>query len=169
MLIEVEPTPMTARKTPEQQFRNRSLPREIIDLEEARCSAQIRLSTLCRVAGVSDRAYRMILRGTRDPKASTIHKLREAMTLIQSGATHQALDRSIIAEVTTVDQLRQALIARRKALGLSQEELNRKAGFAERYLSHLERGAIAGGRSFGTMSLEVWLSALDLKLKIATK
>jgi len=65
------------------------------------------------------------------------------------------------------DTLIEVMRERRKTLGITCIELDAKAGFPEGYTSKLENYTRAGpGRSFGPVSMPLWLGALGLKMVI---
>lgn len=60
-----------------------------------------------------------------------------------------------------------AMRQRRTDLGMTCIEVDSKAGFPEGYTSKLENYTRAGpGRSFGPVSLPLWLGALGLKIVV---
>jgi hypothetical protein len=63
------------------------------------------------------------------------------------------------------DQLRQALAARRRQLGLRQIEVDARAGLQDQYTGKLEIGT----RHLGKLSLPMLLCALDLDLYVAPR
>lgn len=101
----------------------------------------------------------------------------------------------VLAEVSTYADLIEALVERRKALGLSQEEVDDRAGFQERYTSKIElarksmteaerRRALSGLRSggikagdrprtvsrgLGDMSMPTLLQVLGVKLVLVER
>lgn len=69
------------------------------------------------------------------------------------------------APIATYADLVAYLVARRKALGLTQEEVDERAGFTARYCSKLEAWTGPQGRVAGSISLPLWLEALGVRLK----
>jgi transcriptional regulator with XRE-family HTH domain len=66
------------------------------------------------------------------------------------------------AIVRDYDELRRAIAARRHELGLTQLEVNFRAGLQDGYVNKIECGI----RHFGDMSLGVVLEALGLELVV---
>ena len=66
--------------------------------------------------------------------------------------------------IRTLDDLAAALADRRRALQLSQAEVEHRAGFHANYLSHLEQPARPHGRNLGSMSLPTLLDVLGCRL-----
>jgi hypothetical protein len=64
------------------------------------------------------------------------------------------------------DDVVDSLIARRVALGWSQEELDFRAGFSSAFTSHLETFRSPTGRRATDRTLERWMAALGVKLRL---
>lgn len=71
-----------------------------------------------------------------------------------------------LARVSDYASLVRALTARRKALGMTQLDLDERAGFQDGYAGKLEIGYRPGGRTVGAVSLPLWLEALGVRLAV---
>lgn len=67
--------------------------------------------------------------------------------------------------ITTYADLVAYLVTRRKALGLSQIELDDRCGFYDGYVSHLENWRARHGRVAGSVAMALWFEALGVQLK----
>ena len=65
----------------------------------------------------------------------------------------------------TYSEFTAALAAQRRALGLTQLEVDARAGFQDQYCGKLEIGT----RGVGRMSIETWLQALGLDLLVVAR
>lgn len=70
-----------------------------------------------------------------------------------------------IAIVRDYDGLRRAIAARRRALGMSQRDVDHKAGLTDSHLSKIECGV----RHFGDTSLPLVLEVLGLEILVRPK
>ena len=94
---------------------------------------------------------------------------RERKKGVTVGDASQASPGIALGTARTYKKLVSILVRRRKALGMSQEELDTKAGFTDRYVSKLEAYKGISGRTMGTMSMPTWLGALGVKLMVVVK
>jgi transcriptional regulator with XRE-family HTH domain len=72
---------------------------------------------------------------------------------------------TVAIRVRDYDQLRAALAARRRSLGLRQLEADEKSGLQSGYVGKIE----AGTRKLGDLSLPMLLAALDCDLLLAPR
>jgi transcriptional regulator with XRE-family HTH domain len=75
-------------------------------------------------------------------------------------------ERQVLGEAGGLEELAEVLTARRKSLGLTQLELDDRAGFQSGYTGKLEIGHMRGGRNAGVIALPLWLRALGVKLQV---
>ena len=94
---------------------------------------------------------------------------RERKKGVTVGDASQASPGIALGTARTYKKLVSILVRRRKALGMSQEELDTKASFTDRYVSKLEAYKGMSGRTMGTMSMQTWLGALGVKLMVVVK
>jgi hypothetical protein len=72
---------------------------------------------------------------------------------------------TVAIRIRDYDQLRQALIVRRRQLGLTQLEVDQRSSLQDQYCGKLEIGT----RHLGKLSLPMLLCALDLDLYVAPR
>lgn len=109
-------------------------------------------------------------KNAREARAARLNALRcrryrRRKKRAQRVAHHVAATTGLI---TTYDALVDYLIARRKALGLTQLELDERAGFQSGYTAKLENWRGRQGRVAGSVTMPLWFQALGVMLKPIT-
>ena len=72
----------------------------------------------------------------------------------------------LLGSATTYEKLVAILVKRRHSLGLTQLQLDDKAGYTDTYTSKLEAYQGRGGRTMGMMAMPTWLGALGVRLQV---